>query len=119
MRRSTSYWRRSRGAREKTAQPVTKYAASWWLDYAQQWCRDAGVPGLIRSFLPAIVATGDVQFCLDSNSTYWLDPFRASGRVVDAQAWRKILGGGDLLAPTKLNAFIDHSIGLQRTQSTW
>jgi hypothetical protein len=103
----------------KTAQPVTKFAASWWLDYGQQWCRDAGVQGLIRSFLPAIIATGDVQYCLESNSTYWLDPFRGSGRAVDASAWRKIMNGGDLLAPTALNVFVDHSIGHVRVQNVW
>jgi hypothetical protein len=103
----------------KTAQPVTRYSTSWWLDYAQQWCRDAGVQGLIRSFLPAIIATGDVQYCLESNSTYWLDPYRSSGRLVDPSAWRKILSGGDLIVPTKLNVFVDHSIGLQRVQNVW
>jgi hypothetical protein len=103
----------------KTAAPVTKFAPSWWIDSAQQWCRDANVPGVIRSLLPAIIACGDVQYTFDDRSAFWLDPYRASGRVVDAQAWRKILNGADLLAPTKLNVFIDHSIGLQRVQSAW
>jgi hypothetical protein len=57
--------------------------------------------------------------CPESNSTYWLDPYRSSGRVVDASAWRKILGGGDLLVPTKLDVFIDRSIGLRHVQSAW
>ena len=69
----------------KTAAPVTKYAPSWWVDYAQQWCRDANVPGVIRSLLPAVVATGDIQFTFDDRSAFWLDPYRASGRAVDAQ----------------------------------
>jgi hypothetical protein len=103
----------------KTAQPVTKYAASWWLDYAQQWCRDAGVQGLIRGFLPAIIATGDVQYCLESNSTYWLDPYRSNGRLVDPSAWRQLLNGGDLIVPTKITPFMDNSIGLQRVQTVW
>src|SRR4029077_18727320 len=98
---------------------VTKFAASWWLDYAQQWCRDAGVQGLIRSFLPAVIATGDVQFSFDDRSAFWLDPYRASGRLVDPSAWRRILSGGDLLPPTKIDVFMDHSIGLQRVQSAW
>jgi hypothetical protein len=100
----------------KTAAPVTKYAPSWWIDYAQQWCRDANVPGLIRSLLPAVIACADVQYTFDDRSAFWLDPFRASGRLVDPSAWRKILGGGDLIVPTKLNVFIDHSIGLVRVQ---
>jgi hypothetical protein len=103
----------------KTAQPVMKYSASWWLDYAQQWCRDASVQGLIRSFLPAIIATGDVQFCFESNSTFWLDPYRSSGRAVDASKWRQLLNGGDLLVPTKIAPFMDNSIGMQRVQNVW
>jgi hypothetical protein len=74
----------------KTAQPVTKYALSWWIDGAQQWARDAGVQGVIRSLLPAIIACGDAQYSFDDRSAVWLDPFRSSGRLVDAQAWRKI-----------------------------
>jgi hypothetical protein len=104
----------------KTAAPVTKYAPSWWIDCAQQWARDAGVQGVIRSLLPAIVACGDVQYSFDDRSAFWLHPYRTSGRVVDAQAWRKVLdGSGDLIAPTKLDVFVDHSIGLQRVQATW
>jgi hypothetical protein len=103
----------------KTAAPVTKFAPSWWIDYAQQWARDAGVPGVIRSLLPAVVTSGDIQYSFDDRSAFWLDPYRSSGRVVDAQAWRKLLNGGDLIAPTKLNTFVDHSIGLQRSQSVW
>jgi hypothetical protein len=103
----------------KTAAPVTKFAPSWWIDYGQKWARDCGVQGVIRSLLPAIVASGDVPFSFDDRSALWLDPYRASGRAVDPSAWRKILGGGDLIEPTKLNVFIDHSIGHVRTQSAW
>jgi hypothetical protein len=98
---------------------TNKYAASWFVDTAQQWCRENNVQGVVRGLLPAIVATGDVQYSLDDFSAHWLDPHRASGRVVDPSAWRQILSGGDLIVPTKLNVFIDHSIGLQRTQSAW
>jgi hypothetical protein len=62
----------------KTAAAVTKYAASWWVDSAQQWCRDFGVQGVIRSLLPAIGACGDVQYSLDDRSAFWLDSYRAS-----------------------------------------
>jgi hypothetical protein len=103
----------------KTAAPVTKYAPSWWVDYAQQWARAANVPGLIRGLLPSIIATGDAQFTFDDPSAHWLDPYRTSGRVVDPSAWRKILSGGDLLVPTKLNVIMHNSIGMQRTQSVW
>jgi hypothetical protein len=103
----------------KTAAPVTKFAPSWWIDYAQQWARDSGVQGVIRSLLPAIIACGDVQFSFDDRSAIWLDPFRSTGRAVDPSAWRKILGGGDLITPTKLNVIVDNSIGMQRVQSAW
>jgi hypothetical protein len=44
----------------------------------------------------------------------------ARGRAVDAQAWRKVLdGSGDLIAPTKLDVFVERSIGLQRVQVAW
>jgi hypothetical protein len=59
----------------KTAAPVTKYAASWWVDSAQQWCRDSGVEGVIRSLFPAINACGDVQYSLDDRSAFWLDSY--------------------------------------------
>ena len=102
----------------KTAAAVTKYAASWWVDSAQQWCRDFGVQGVIRSLLPAIGACGDVQYSLDDRSAFWLDSYRASGRAVDAQAWRKILNGSvDLIALMKVDVFVDHTIGLQRVQA--
>jgi hypothetical protein len=105
----------------KTAAPVTKFAPSWWIDYAQQWARDSGVQGVIRSLLPAIIASGDVQYSFDDRSAFWLDPYRASGRVVDAQghvwefgltpphyggkpaspdAWRKVLDTGNALLPS-------------------
>jgi hypothetical protein len=103
----------------KTSAPTTKYAASWFVDVGMQWARENGVQGVIRGLLPAIIGSNDIAYSLDDYSAIWLDPYRASGRAVDAQKWRQLLNGGDLLAPTKLNAFIDHSIGLQRTQSTW
>jgi hypothetical protein len=62
---------------------------STFLDYAQQWARDANVSGVIRSLLPAVIACGDVQYSFDDRSAFWLDPYRASGRAVDASAWRK------------------------------
>jgi hypothetical protein len=84
----------------KTAAPTTRYSASWWIDNAQQWCRDANVPGVIRSLPPAIIAIGDISYTFDDRSAFWLHPYRASGRVVDSQGWRKILNGADLIAPT-------------------
>lgn len=73
--------------------------------------------GVVRSLLPAIIATGDVQYSFDDRSALWLDPYRASGRAVDAQAWRKVLdGSGNLIAPTKLDVFVDRTVGLQRVQ---
>ena len=81
----------------KTAAPISKYSISWWNLY-----RADMVP---RRF--------------DDRSAFWLDPYRSSGRVVDPTAWRKILNGGDLLVPTKINVPLDHSIGLQRMQATW
>jgi hypothetical protein len=103
----------------KTSAPTTKYAASWWVDAGQQWTRENGVQGIVRGLLPAIIATADAQFCLESNSTYWLDPYRSSGRLVDPSAWRQLLNGGDLIVPTKITPFMDNSIGLQRVQTVW
>jgi hypothetical protein len=103
----------------KTSAPTTKFAASWHVDAGQQWCRENGVQGIIRGLLPAIIGSGDISYSLDDPSAVWFDPYRSSGRSVDAQKWRQLLNGGDLLPPTKLNVFIDHSIGLQRTQSAW
>jgi len=61
---------------------------------------------------------GDVQYSLDDRSAFWLDSYRASGRAVDAQAWRKILNGSvDLIALMKVDVFVDHTIGLQRVQA--
>jgi hypothetical protein len=101
----------------KTTAPVKKYAASWWIDTAQEWARAAGVQGVIRSLFLAIIATGDVAYSFDDPAAIWLDPYRASGRAVDSRAWRKILNGSaDLIAPTRLDRFMDHSIGLQRVQ---
>jgi hypothetical protein len=103
----------------KTSAPTKKYSLGWWNDAATQWCRENGVQGVVRSLLPAIVGSGDVQYSFDDPAAVWLDPYRTSGRVVDASAWRKTLGGGDLLVPTKLNTFMDYSIGHVRTQSAW
>jgi hypothetical protein len=94
----------------KTEKPTTGYAASWWLDTAQAWCRQMGVQGVIRSLPPAIIATGDVSYSMDDFTAVWLDPYRRS-RPVDDTAWRKLLNGGDLLAPTRLEKFCDYSIG--------
>ena len=103
----------------KTAAPISKYSISWWIDTAQTWCRAANVSGAVRALLPAVIATADCQYSFDDRSAFWLDPYRSSGRVVDPTAWRKILNGGDLLVPTKINVPLDHSIGLQRMQATW
>jgi hypothetical protein len=103
----------------KTSAPTTKYALSWWVDAGMQWCRENGVQGVIRGLLPAVIATGDIKFTLDDYSAQWLDPYRASGRLVDPSAWRKVLSGGDLLVPTKIDVFVDHSVGMRRVQSVW
>jgi hypothetical protein len=107
-------------SRTKVASPIKKFAASWWIDTAQQWCRTAGVQGAVRSLAAPIIASADIPFTLDDFSTFWLDPHGVVGRAVDAQAWRKILNGsGDLVAPTKLDVFVDQSIGLQRVHAAW
>jgi hypothetical protein len=104
----------------QTEQPTTKFAMSWWIDGAQEWARTASVSGLIRSLLPSIVATGSVPFSFDGSANIWLDPYRVRGKPVDQSGWKRILSGsGDLLPPTKLNVFMDHSIGHVRTQSAW
>jgi hypothetical protein len=72
--------------------PITKYAASWWIDAAQQWCRENGVQGVVRSLLPAIIATGDVQYSFDDRSAIWLDPYRERprcGRASVAKSLRR------------------------------
>jgi hypothetical protein len=107
------------GPRRKESARRTDRAA-WWVDQAQEWARAAGVQGVIRSLLPAIIATGDIQFTLDDYAAIWLDPYRASGRAVDAQAWRKILNGsGDLITPTPIKTMVDGSIGHVPVQATW
>jgi hypothetical protein len=103
----------------KTSAPITKFAPSWWVDAGQQWCRENGVQGVIRGLLPAIIGCGDVAYSLDDSAAFWLDPFRTSGRTVDASAWKRILSGGDLIAPTKLNVFVDHSVGHVHQWRTW
>lgn len=102
----------------KTEKPVTRYALSWWIDTGQQWCREAGVLGTIRSLLPAIIGCNNVPYCLEDRETLWLDPFRR-GQAVDDQVWRRLLAGGDLIAPTKVEVIADHTIGLQRVQTAW
>jgi hypothetical protein len=103
----------------KTKEPVTKYAASWWLDECQAWCRQMGVQGVARSLRPAIVATGDVNFSFDDRDAFWLHPHR-SGTPVDDTAWRKLLNGGDLIMPTRVEKFVDRSIGrVHVAADTW
>jgi hypothetical protein len=70
---------------KKAASPTKNYVTSWWIDQAQTWCRAAGVQGVVRSLLPAIVGCGDGNFALDDPAAFWLSPFRSSGRAVDSQ----------------------------------
>jgi hypothetical protein len=96
----------------RTEEPTKKFARSWWVDSGQQYCREVGVQGVIRSLLPAIVASRCIPYCLEDASLIWLDPYRGRGRAVDDTAWRGLLGGADLLAPVRIETFVDHSIGL-------
>jgi hypothetical protein len=69
-----------------------KVRASWRIDAAQQWCRENGVQGVVRSLLPAIIATGDVQYSFDDRSALWLDPYCARprcGRASVAESLRR------------------------------
>jgi hypothetical protein len=97
----------------KTEKPTKKYAVSWWLDEAQEWCRKVSVQGRILSLMPSVIATGDVPYSMDDFTAMWVHPYRV-GKPIDTSAWRKLLNGGDLLAPTRIEKFVDHSIGHMR-----
>jgi hypothetical protein len=96
-----------------TEKPTVKFAGSWWIEEAREYCRKASVQGRILSLTPAIIATASVPFSMDDFDAIWLNPYRG-GKPVDDQAWRKLLAGGDLLAPTRIEKLTDHSIGYRR-----
>jgi hypothetical protein len=102
----------------KTEKPTTAYSHSWWISEAKQWCQQVGVYGNILSLMPAIIATGDVNYSMDDFDAVWLHPYR-SGKTVDDQKWCKVLNGGDLIAPTtRIEKFVDHSIGVIKVHDT-